>query len=165
MSYASQYLPDTPANGGWRVRSSHGELEIYRYQPPLAGLIPFGKPLPPSMPGPAPFTGISVVEPHFAGMITYGSGAAWMQSSTIRYASFGVRYMLLCLVLAAALLITGATLYASRPRRRRAGFCPACGYDLRASPDRCPECGVLVVMENGSARIRTENQGIMSPLL
>ena len=31
---------------------------------------------------------------------------------------------------------------ARRVRRMRDGLCPECGYDVRASPEQCPECGV-----------------------
>lgn len=49
-------------------------------------------------------------------------------------------------VLAANALLAAwlAVLHRQRRWSDVPGVCPSCGYDLRASPDRCPECGTVV---------------------
>ncbi len=59
----------------------------------------------------------------------------------------GQRYHLIYLphwlivVLTLPLLAAWAIQFHRAKRRTRDGHCADCGYDLRASPDRCPECG------------------------
>jgi hypothetical protein len=57
----------------------------------------------------------------------------------LRY-SIVAPYSALCLSWA-ALPAVRLTRTVVRRRRSRVGVCPACGYDLRATPGRCPECG------------------------
>ena len=55
---------------------------------------------------------------------------------------WSVRVPFWCPALASAIL-PGIVFvrFMRRVRRWRAGLCPTCGYDLRATPSRCPECG------------------------
>jgi hypothetical protein len=46
-------------------------------------------------------------------------------------------------VLPAGWILWMSTTLFRRRKRRRNGACTHCGYDLRASPDRCPECGTV----------------------
>lgn len=52
--------------------------------------------------------------------------------------------------------LSGALLAVLLMRRRRIarpGFCAACGYDLRATPDRCPECGATPPLGNATPQV------------
>ena len=76
--------------------------------------------------------------------VGFGWGTARDDRSWCRYGWVRAPYWLVTLATA----LMPATWAVRRARRRRSrsrrahGLCPACGYDLRATPDRCPECGV-----------------------
>ena len=65
-------------------------------------------------------------------------GSTWRERWTV------VPYYAL-LVLSAILPAWTALRWRYLRKRVRRGLCPACGYDLRASPEHCPECGTLAM--------------------
>ena len=76
-------------------------------------------------------------------MISYRGGLTYYRdlrhpTYTMQLGSvIAVRYAFLALI---ALVFPAARWGSGRPRSA-IGFCATCGYDLRATPTRCPECG------------------------
>jgi hypothetical protein len=71
---------------------------------------------------------------------TAWNALGFKQFSGPTHSSMAVPYWSLVLLTAPAPLARALTI-ARRRRRIKAGLCAECGYDLRATPDRCPECG------------------------
>ena len=67
----------------------------------------------------------------------------WLASTTGNLFVVGIPYWSILIV---SIAIPAAWMLKQRnlKQRRTAGQCLACGYDLRATPDRCPECGMVV---------------------
>lgn len=81
------------------------------------------------------------------------AGVTWWALSvffTVLFFSFGrksnTRIVLEWIVVICVPIIAGSIvflLFTRRPRPRDPNFCPNCGYDCRASKERCPECGTV----------------------
>ena len=73
----------------------------------------------------------------------WGFGYGWAKTVPIRAASyaFAVPHWLFALLFAVLPLVWGIKRWRSRVPP---GHCKRCGYDLRASEERCPECGMPI---------------------
>ena len=65
-----------------------------------------------------------------------------MSTPLVPYRAISVPWFFLLAVLTPGAVVW-VKYFVRRHRRRRRGHCQFCGYDLRATPDRCPECGAV----------------------
>jgi len=62
----------------------------------------------------------------------------------------GRQFLWPCWALALLAALTPVVWMIRKRQRSKPGHCMVCGYDLRATPDRCPECGSVPATANNS---------------
>jgi hypothetical protein len=84
---------------------------------------------------------------HLLGFRFFNCPRHYSSAGGVQYWTFGFRYLTVPGWFPVLMLGLPSTLWLfrrfRRHRRVRAGRCLVCGYDLRATPDKCPECGTV----------------------
>lgn len=89
---------------------------------------------------------------------TYGTGygfymmpSYWSRKVVLRSVSVRADVLAISLGLLPVVYLTRWILATTISKyRQRRGHCPACGYDLRGTPARCPECGTVPNHDSGN---------------
>jgi hypothetical protein len=90
------------------------------------------------------WTTMTAIRRRYSGMTTFGFAHGEIVRADLVSRNVLIPHWSLFAVTAPLPVV--AVLLRRRRRRRElvaAGRCHACGYDLRATPDRCPECGAV----------------------
>jgi hypothetical protein len=141
----------------WRlqyvIRSGSGRLQIVRMERQAGGVEPAGRTTLPPAGAVAGYGPGMTRSDRWLDLLGFGylrRDKQYYVGPQSRGSFWGFRVLTVsywCMVVVAgALPASWLTAYARRRRCWRRAvkrLCPGCGYDLRASPGRCPECGIL----------------------
>jgi hypothetical protein len=126
VDYSDRPFEKSRRTDGFRYREGMAE-----YEPPLS--------MPPS-PNFHPRATLYSVGSFGVGRVRWTTTLARVRTDTLKLPLW---FLASCFALPPAIWYS-ALLHQRRRRRRFAmGLCESCGFDLRATPNRCPECGLV----------------------